>query len=66
LSGLRKTARNVSNARCSETEYSNVFGMFPSGAQPTQTGDTEKPVFARGRLDEGSVTPFSVMDSPFL
>src|SRR5215212_7728662 len=62
LSGLPKTARSVSNARCSETEYSNVLGMFPSGAQPTQTGDTEKPVLPRGRLDEGSVTPFSAMD----
>src|SRR5215210_67200 len=36
--------------------------MFPSGAQPTQTGDTEKPVLPRRRLDEGSVTPLSAID----
>src|SRR5918997_4949907 len=31
--------------------------MSPSGAQPTQMGDTERPVPPRVRLDEGSVTP---------
>src|SRR5918998_2179738 len=31
--------------------------MSPSGAQPTQMGDTERPVSPRVRLDEGSVTP---------
>jgi hypothetical protein len=59
FSGLSKTARSVSNARSFETEYSNVAGMSPSGAQPTQIGDTEKPVLPRGRLDEGSITPFA-------
>src|ERR687896_1374444 len=31
--------------------------MSPSGAQPTQMGDTERPVSPRVRLDQGSVTP---------
>src|SRR5215218_7980004 len=64
FNGLSKTACSVSEARCLETEYSNVSGMFPRGAHPTQIGDTERPVRPRGRLDEGSVTPFSAIDPP--
>src|SRR5215211_7095296 len=64
FSGLSKTACSVSEARCLETEYPNVSGMFPRGAHPTQIGDTERPVRPRGRLDEGSVTPFSAIDPP--
>ena len=62
FSGLSKTARSVSKARCFETEYSNVSGMFPRGAQPTHIGDTNIPVRPRGRRDEGSGTAFSFTD----
>src|SRR3712207_2994338 len=39
--------------------------MFPRGAHPTHIGETDRPVRPRGRLDEGSGTPFWVMNLSF-
>src|SRR5688572_28316006 len=42
--GLLNAARIVSNARSSLTPYANVSGMSPSGAPPTASGATRRPV----------------------
>src|ERR687894_425485 len=52
--GLSKTASSVWNALSASTPYSNVSGMSPRGAHPTQIGETERPVSPRGLLEAGS------------
>ena len=63
---LSKTALSVSVARSLSTEYSNVSGMSPRGAQPTHNGDTDRPVRPGSSSTKDRLTPLSTIDPPVL